>query len=334
VSASETVETYRGPRRADELGTTLMHEHIFVRDPELELSMMLPEWDEDRAVERAVSGLTRLAELGIDTVVDLTVPGLGRDPGLVGKVAGRVPLNLVASTGWYSLSKLPLFFQFRGHERLIPGPDPLVELFVRDIEEGIGTSRVRAALLKVKTSDERITADEERVLTAAAVAAQHTGVSITTHSNPHTRNGLAQQRFLGSLGVALDRVVIGHSGDTDEIDHLVELMDAGSTIGLDRFGMEHVLDDERRCQTLLELIQRGYADRVVVSHDASFYSHVTPPSWRSANASNWRMDNIPTRVVPMLRQAGVSSAEIEQVMVKNPQRLLTRAHSERWGATP
>jgi phosphotriesterase-related protein len=293
--------------------------------------MTLPEWDEDVAVDRAVSRLTRLARLGVNTVVDLTVPGLGRDPNLVSKVASRVPVNVVAATGWYSASTLPLFFQFRGPDRLISGPDPLVELFVRDIDEGIGTSRIRAAMLKVKTSDEQITPDEARVVAAAAIAAQHTGVPITTHSSPRTRNGLAQQHLLRSLGVALDRVVIGHSGDTDDVEYLVELMDAGSTIGLDRFGMEHVLDDERRFRTLHELLKRGYTDRIVISHDASFYSHVTPPSWRSANAPNWRMENIPTKVVPMLHEAGVSDAEIEQVMVKNPQRLFTRTLSARAG---
>ena len=61
-------------------------------------------------------------------------------------------------------------------------------------------------------------------------------------------------------------------------------MDNGSTIGMDRFGMEHVLADDRRVRTVLALLELGYADRMVLSHDAAFYSHVTSPSWRSVAA--------------------------------------------------
>ena len=147
---------------------------------------------------------------------------------------------------------------------------------------------------------------------------------ITTHSHPASRNGLEQQQFFRTHGVPLDRLVIGHSGDTDDIDYLREIMDAGSTIGLDRFGMEFVLDDERRIATLLSVIQLGYADRIVISHDAAFYSHVTPPSWRSRVAPRWRMDNITSNVLPRLRSAGVRQEDIDQMMMANPRRLLGR----------
>jgi phosphotriesterase-related protein len=210
---------------------------------------------------------------------------------------------------------------------LIAGPDPLIEMFVGDIEAGIGTTGVRAAMIKLSTSDELITPDETRVLTAAAIAAQHTGVAITTHSNPRTRNGLVQLRALCELGVAPERVIIGHSGDTDDVDHLRELMDLGSTIGLDRFGMEHVLADEVRVSTAVALIEMGYADRIVLSHDAAIYSHVTPPTWRAQHAPKWRMDGIPRRIVPMLKQAGVAQEAIDQMLVANPRRLLTRANA-------
>ncbi|HYI22038.1 MAG TPA: hypothetical protein VEX62_05305 [Candidatus Limnocylindrales bacterium] len=320
-----TVETYLGPRPSAELGTTLMHEHIFVRNPELELSMEFEEWDRAAMIDNAVAGLTEIHRLGIDTVVDLTVPGLGRDPTLVGEVAGRAPVTIIASTGWYGAAVLPPFFQLHGPDRLVSEPDPLIDLFLRDTNEGIGVSGVKAGMLKVTSSDDGITPDESRVMTAVAIAARQTGVSITTHSHPASRNGLEQQEFLLAQGVAPDRLVIGHSGDTDDIDYLREIMDTGSTIGLDRFGMEFVLDDGRRIDTLLSLIRLGYADRLVISHDAAFYSHVTPPSWRTRAAPKWRMDNITTNVLPRLRAAGVLQEEIDQMMVANPERLLQRS---------
>jgi len=324
VTQADSVETYSGACPADELGPTLMHEHIFVRNPELELSLDFPEWHQDKLINLAVDGLAGLLEQGIKTVVDLTVPGLGRDPGPVSEVARRAQVNLIASTGWYGAAVLPPFLQLHGPDRLVSEPEPLTEMFVRDIEIGIGRTRVKAAMLKVTTSDGGITPDEERVLTAAAAAAQHTGVPITTHSNPVARTGLEQQQFFRSRGIALDRLVIGHSGDTDDVDYLRALMDEGSTIGLDRFGMEHVLSDGRRIETLLSLLRLGYADRIVLSQDAAFYSHVTPPSWRARSAPNWRMDHLSTSVLPRLREAGVSQEVLDQMLEANPRRLLSR----------
>jgi phosphotriesterase-related protein len=162
-------------------------------------------------------------------------------------------------------------------------------------------------------------------MSAAAIAHHETGVAITTHSYPTSRNGLEQQAFLTDRGVAPERIIIGHSGDTEDLEYLRALMDNGSTIGMDRFGMEHVLSDERRVRTVVALIELGYADCIVLSQDAAFYSHVTPPSWRAASAPTWRMDNISRRILPLLRDAGVSSDDITQMMVGNPRRLLEKA---------
>ncbi len=316
------VNTYRGPVDPDALGLTLIHEHIFVRNPELETNLPDPEWSAERAVEAAVEGLTELHRIGVRTIVDLTVPGLGRDVRLVAEVADRVPINIVAATGWYTPNVLPTYFGFHGPGRTIDEPEPLVELFVRDIRDGIAGTSVRAGMLKVMTDADGITPDVARVMAAAALAHRETGVSVTTHSHPASRNGLAQQAFLRERGVPPDRVIIGHSGDSEDLDYLRQLMDNGSTIGFDRFGMEHVLPDARRVPTLVALIRMGYADRIVLSHDAAFYSHVTPPSWRARNTPRWRMDTIVRHVLPALRAAGVSSKEIDQMLIGNPRRLL------------
>jgi phosphotriesterase-related protein len=128
-----------------------MHEHVFVRDLELERNVRGLGWERAAMVEQAVATLTALHEEGIGTVVDLTVIGLGRDVAIVREVAERVPLNLVAATGIYGATVLPLYFEHRGRGRLIDGPDPLVDLFVADIEQGIAGTDVRAALIKVRS---------------------------------------------------------------------------------------------------------------------------------------------------------------------------------------
>ena len=319
------VQTYRGPLAPDDLGVTLLHEHVFVRDPERELNVAASGWDPSEAIPRAVEVFEALHALGVRTVVDLTVPGLGRDVRTVAAVADRVPVNIVAATGWYARESLPLYFQLHGPGRPIDGPDELVELFVGDIRDGIAGTSVRAGMLKVVTDEAGITADVARIMRAAAIAHLATGVTITTHSHPASRNGQEQQRFLRECGVPPERVVIGHAGDTDDLDHLRALMDKGSTIGMDRFGMEHVLPDVRRVRTVLALLRLGYADRMILSHDAAMYSHVTPPSWRARMAPHWAMDSIPRRVLPMLRDGGATDAELHQMLVANPRRLLEPA---------
>ena len=146
------VQTFLGPVDPASLGPTLIHEHVFVRNLELERNVPDPEWDADRAVEEAVRKLTALHPLAFGrSSAELTVLGLGRDVGLVTAVAERAPVHLVAATGSYTADVLPLYFQFHGPGRLVDGPEPLVELFVRDIVEGIAGTAVRAGMIKVMT---------------------------------------------------------------------------------------------------------------------------------------------------------------------------------------
>ncbi|WP_181407520.1 phosphotriesterase family protein [Nocardioides sambongensis] len=317
------VQTYRGPVAPADLGWTLTHEHLFVRSPELDRDYPHPEWDADAAVETAVAGLEELYGLGVRTVVDLTVPGLGRDTGLAARVAARTRVHLVASTGWYADEVLPPYFRTHGPGRLVGGPDPLVEMFTRDVVAGIGDSGVRAGMLKVVTDVPGMTDDITRVMAAAATVHAATGVPITTHSNPHLRNGLDQARFLLGRGVAADHLVIGHSGDSEDLDYLLTLLDLGVTLGMDRFGMAHTGDDEKRTATVLALLERGHAGQLVLSHDAAYFSRVTPPAWRRAHTPHWTHDHLSRRVVPQLLERGARQEDLDTMMIHNAQRLLT-----------
>ncbi|HYJ66660.1 MAG TPA: hypothetical protein VEX15_03265 [Nocardioidaceae bacterium] len=322
MTAAGRVQTFRGAVDADSLGPTLIHEHVFVGHPELDLNFPHPEWHEAEMIDRAVDGLERLWELGIRTVVDLTVLGLGRDVPRVAVVAARTRVNLLASTGYYTPDVLPAYFHTHGPGLQVDGPDPLVEMFVRDIEEGVAGTGIRAAMLKVVTDRQGLTPDVRRVLAAAAIVQQQTGVPITTHTHAASRNGREQLALLRTLGVDPERMIIGHCGDSEDIDYLRELMDAGCTTGMDRFGMEHVLTDDRRIATVQCLLRLGYADRMVLSHDAAFFSRITPPSWRAKHAPHWRIDNLSRRIIPRLLDGGVGQQEIDQMLIGNPARLL------------
>lgn len=326
-----SIETTRGPVPESALGATLMHEHIFILNPELQDNHPNPHWDEDRAIQVARSGLAELQASGISTMVDLTVPGLGRSIPRIQKVMDGLAMNLVVATGYYSKRDLPAYFQTHGPGRPAGGPEPLVEMFRTDIEEGIAGTGVKAGIIKVVTDIHGVTPDLRRVLDAASAVSIETGTPITTHSSAADRGGLEQQEIFAANGVELDRVVIGHCGDTTDVDYLRTLMDNGSTIGLDRFGMAAHVTAEERIRTLLDLLELGYADRMVLSHDAAYFSSNLEPHIRNQLHPEWLHTHIPDTVLPALRARGVDEHVIAQMMVNNPARVLGY-HELGWAA--
>jgi phosphotriesterase-related protein len=314
------VNTVRGPITGADLGHTLMHEHIFVLSPEIEKPST--EWDESAEQARAVDKLRELKAAGIDTLVDLTVVGLGRYIPRIVSIAERVPdINVVVATGVYTYNEVPMFFHFRGPGTILGGPEPMVDLFVREIEEGIGDTGVRAAILKCASDRPGITPGVDRVLRAVARAHRVTGVPITTHTpTPPEPWGLEQQRVFKEEGVDLARVVIGHSGGTVNTDYHLQLIDNGSFLGFDHFGLPGITLEER-VDAVARLCERGYAERLVLSHDAMCFVDWFPRSVMDAS-SNWRWTYISDTVLPALRARGVSEDDITRMLVDNPRTVL------------
>lgn len=316
-----TVETIRGPVPADALGATLMHEHVFTLNMEIE-SNYPGRWDEDLRRCDAVTRLRELTTRGIRTLVDLTVVGLGRYVPRVAEVAAEVDLNIVVATGLYTYSDVPLFFHFRGPGTLTGGPELLTEMFVRDLTVGIADTGVKAAVLKCATDAPGLTPGVERVLRAVAHAHRETGAPISTHTHAGTERGYDQQRVFSEEGVDLSRVVIGHCGDTTDVGYLKTLMDAGSYIGMDRFGLDLMLPFSDRVDTVARLCDAGYAGRMVLSHDAACFTHNFDPELKERMLPRWRYTHISDDVLPALRERGVTADQIQQMMVRTPRAIL------------
>ena len=307
----------RGDVAVTELGFTLMHEHLVMIHPEIEAN--IPDiWDEDREVDRARAALAGLAGLGVRTLVDLTVYGLGRNIGRIQRIAAAGDVHVIVATGAYTMDELPRYFARRGPGTQNGGPDVLEETFVREITEGIAGTGVRAGILKCASDVRGLTPDVERALRATARAHRRTGVPISTHTSALDFGGLDQQRIFAAEGVDLSRVIIGHSGDSTDIGYLTSLMDAGSYVGLDRFGMDSRLPTAERCAVVAELVRRGYASRITLSHDASCFADSWDAEARRRTLPDWHFGFIPGTVIPRLAELGVSEAEVRQMMVTNP----------------
>ena len=313
------VPTVTGSIDTADLGPTLMHEHVFVISPEI-IQNYGDYWDVEERIADGVAKLSDLAARGIRSIVDPTVIGLGRYLPWVQRVAEQVDLQIVAATGLYTYNDVPFYFHYRGFI-FDTDPDPMVGMFVKDITEGIADTGVKAGIIKCATDVDGLTPGVERVLRACARTHRQTGVPITTHTDAGTFRGRDQQRVFAEEGVDLSRVVIGHCGDSTDLDYLKELMDKGSMIGMDRFGVDVLLPFDDRVQVVADLCAQGYADRMVLAHDAACYMDWFTPEIQSAMAPNWHFNHISDDVLPELLSRGVTQDQVDQMLTANPKRL-------------
>ena len=314
-----TVQTVRGPVDVADLGTTLMHEHIVILEPEALANYGRvwgePYWDEERGVADAIAKLTRAREGGIRTLVDPTAPGLGRDIARIQRINAGVDLHVIVASGLYTFLGLTEFLALRED-------DQIVEIFVREIREGINDTGVRAAFLKCAVEAHGIVGDVPRVLAAVAAASLETGAPVMVHTNAEHRTGLPALEALTGHGVEPGKIVIAHCGDSNDLDYLREIADSGAWLGLDRFNIEHFNPDADRVATLLRLVEAGYIGQLHLGHDAAtFYDfmHRNPPFAEERPDYLW----ITNTILPRLREAGLTDAQIDAMMVDNPRRFFS-----------
>jgi len=311
-----TVETVRGPVGLSALGPALMHEHIFVLQPEALLNyghVWGPSyWDEEARVADAIQKLQAVRDAGIRTLVDPTAPGLGRYVPRIQRINAEVDLNIVVATGVYAFLELPNFLHYRS-------PEAIAELFVREIRKGIDDTGVKAAFIKCCVEEHGLVGDIPRILEAVAIAAVETGAPVMVHTNASAKTGLLALEALTAGGVDPARLVIAHAGDSNDMDYLRTLGASGAWLGCDRFNIPHFNPDADRIDTLTRLVAEGYTGQIHLSHDAAcFYDFMTG----DPNFADERPDylHIWTTILPALLEAGVTQEQIDQMTVENPRR--------------
>lgn len=320
-----TVQTVLGPIDSTDLGPTYMHEHVFILDADVQQNFPVEWGSEDERVADAVSKLKALAAQGIRTIADPTVLGLGRYIPRIQRVAELVPeLNIIPATGCYTYDQVPWFFVYRDPAVFAAlgwdDPDPMITMFTSDITEGITDTGVKAAFLKCAIDSKGLTDGVARIMRAVARTHRQTGAPITVHTHPGSQAGLEVKKLMcDEEGVDPTRIVLGHSGDSADVDHLSALADHGFILGMDRFGLNIETTFEKRADTLIEMCRRGYADRMVLSHDVSCYIDMIDPRLLTLMPS-WNYLHIRDDVLPYVRERGVTEEQITTMLVDNPRR--------------
>ncbi|MGH2957942.1 MAG: phosphotriesterase family protein [Solirubrobacterales bacterium] len=324
------VQTVRGPVEAGELGTTLIHEHL--RNWDEAVHMQWPnagtakeeppyEAGPGEDLELAIEDAKTAVELGVKTIGEPTAMFLGRDVEFLRRVSEESGLQVVPCTGIYTYDYLPQFFLNRG-------PDQIADLFVGDIEQGIQGTEIKAAFIKCAADEPGVNENIEKVHRAAARASVRTGAPIMAHTRPASDTGPRQIEIFEEEGVELAKVQLAHTGDTDDLDYIERVLDKGVWIGLDRYGLEHFLPYEKRQKTTLALLERGYADRIFLSADSNSTIDWYPPDVieqlvQAEMAKDWNIRMVPEKVLPELRESGITAEQERTMMVDNPVRWLT-----------
>ncbi len=325
-----TVQTVTGPVGLDQLGRTLMHEHLYIAFSGAEYDSGVT-FDRPAFVKEAVKRLTQLrVEHGVRTFVDPCPIELGRDAAMMKEIAEKSEMNVVCTTGFYfEAMGLPIYWRARTTEEI-------AELYIREIEQGIGTTGVRAGAIKVATGAPTITELEMKFLDAASMAQKATGVPIITH----TQDGFGAMDQIAAFkgnGVAAHQCLIGHCCGNADPAYQKRVVDGGVYIGFDRIGLHRYMPDETRADNLVKLVRAGHRAQIMMSQDrhcgwfGKFARQVPPEEQARIDAlkaeGNWPppYTYLFTDFVPMLRARGLSDAEIFSMLDDNPRHFFAGA---------
>ena len=310
------VQTVLGPVPIEQLGVTLMHEHLVIGWPGW-IFDPLARFDRMRITSMLIERLHELKALGVSTFVDPCPIELGRNPELAAEVAEATGMHIICATGLYTNRLgIPVYFRQRS-------VDEIAEIFTRELTEGIGSSGIRAGLIKCATGLDEITRHEEKCLRAAGRAHRATGAPVLTHTESATM-GNEQLDILASEGVDFGRVIIGHSCGTANLEYHLSLLDRGAFLGFDRFGLEALFPDRFRIAALAGLLAIGYARQIILSHDHVGCFLGRPPSRAPESQrglEKWSYTHLFKEVLPKLRTIGVSEMQIQTMLVENPRRI-------------
>jgi phosphotriesterase-related protein len=311
------VETVGGPIDDGQLGLTLAHEHL-VTLAESVRAQFPHLYDEAEIERKALEQVRNAMEKGVKTIIDPACMDIGRDVGLAQRVVDQTGIQLVMCTGIYGSHYQHLPHYFKNRE-----VDALVDAFRHDVEDGIQGTEVKAAFLKCAVDEPGITEDVEKVLRAVARTSKATGVPIMAHSHPATRRGLEIMDVFDEEEVDPRTVQIAHTGDTDDLEYIEELLSRGPWIGMDRYGLDIILPTDKRNATVVALCEKGHADRMTLSQDACATIDWFPPELIAQMAPNWHFTYLWEGVLPALREAGVTDEQIDTMMEQNPRAWLT-----------
>ena len=322
------INTVLGPIEAKDLGKTLMHEHLIYGFCGFQGDYTLGGFDELLCIRENMKWLTPLKEkYGFRTIVDATNNECGRYPFFLAKMATIMDLNIICSTGFY-YEPASAFMYWKFRSGFADVETEMYEMMRTELTKGIGNTGIKAGVIKLASSANQITPFEEKFFRAAARNNRETGATIITHTEAGTM-GPEQAKLLIDNGANPKDIAIGHMCGNTDLDYHERVLQYGVFDSFDRFGLEGDLfntpTDEERCDMIAALLDKGYEDQILMSHDSVTVELGRPrpvPKDDLDFMAHANILNIPDRVIPMLKERGVTDAQLDKIFIANPAKVL------------
>jgi phosphotriesterase-related protein len=306
-SPKREVITVLGPIAPEEMGITQTHEHLQIDAMDHYGGYGWVIDDEDLVVDE----LKVFTHNGGRTIVDVTVDEIGRNPQALARISKAAGIHVIMGSGWYREFGYPR--QVEEHTS-----NELADILVREIEEGVGDSGIRAGFIgEIGTGRHYVKPAEERVFRAAALAQQRTGVAVSTHTTRWGTLALEQIAMLEEFGADLSRTIIGHLGDRRGVHHLLPIAAKGVYVEVDNIGYLDYQPEDVRADNVAALVKEGFAERVLLSEDICMLDHLAA---YGGKGYGYLLEIF----IPMLRERGIDDEAIHKMLVENPARLFAR----------
>lgn len=306
------IQTVTGVLKEDKVENTLSHEHFVFGKPGV-YGDKGNCYDRESASFHGLEMLKMTEKYDVNLIVDATTIECGRDPYLLKRLSEETGVSVVCSTGFFKDEGEALAY-LKSLSYCCDIEAYLRDLFVSEITKGIGSTGVKAGVIKTASSLGEIKPLEQAILAAAAEAQKITGVPLLTHCDRGTM-GVEQAEFLLSRRVDNQKVIIGHMSSSHDIKEVKRIMDKGVYVALDQFGIlsiPGIPSDEEKMEHLLNLLLDGYEDSIVISHDCCFdrmgYVSQSRPRYP---------DMIFKTVIPYLKENGISGRTIKKITRDN-----------------
>lgn len=317
------VNTVTGPVNVNELGRTLMHEHFLFGFAGWQGDATLGGFKEEEYTAACVQAVEDARAYGITTIVDATTNECGRNVRFLKKISQQTGMNIICSTGYYFQDESAYaYWNFRKGFANIE--DEIYEMMVAELTKGIEGTDIKAGVIKLASSHDRITPMEETFFLAAARAQKETGCVIITHTQLGTM-GPEQAELLISHGANPEKIAIGHMCGSIDLDYHERVLSQDVYINLDRFGLEgelfHTPTDEQRMDLIRTLVDKGYGNKILLGHDSvnvNLGRGLIMTDFMKDAMKDANIRNIGKKVLPGLAKRGLDDAQIDALLAANP----------------
>ena len=309
------IHTVLGDITAEDAGVILSHEHILCCSHAMKTGFGDKWFNTKEVIDIGVELLKQVKrECGVNTIVDGTPLNLGRDIKLLQEISRRSGVHIIASTGLYYTEDY--FLRAKS-------PELLASYFIDECFYGTVDTGVKPNFLKCATNDQGVTELNEKSLLTMGIVQKETGLPLYAHNYHCSKTAYDQIRVFERCKANFEKIVIGHCSDTNDITYLEDLLKQGVYVGFDRIFEECY----HKAKTICTLIERGWEDKLLFSHDFYVFIDSQNYTWeeRKKNIfnSNHSLMNVHKKLIPHLREMGVSDNQIYKALHDNPIKLLT-----------